>query len=126
VISGTKKPAEIPDRLPLRFEHLARLNRPPFDANGNAASSKGNLLKRKDTSRRRVLAATSAAFLTVDKVCRRSNAASSRERATFLGRWNSVNGREADAVAPATQARPPSWTAAPTACLRLSAPRGSR
>src|SRR5262249_2917687 len=75
VLSGMKTPAEIRDRLPLVIDLFARGNRPPFDPDGDAARALGNLLRLPDSHRRLILTATDAAFLTLDKACRRSNAA---------------------------------------------------
>jgi hypothetical protein len=73
---GMEKTAAIRERFPLAIDLLARVSRPPFNPDGDAARSLGNLLKLRDPQRRRVLHATDAAFLTLDKACRRSNAAS--------------------------------------------------
>lgn len=75
VLSGMKRPAEIRDRLPLVIDLLARLNRPPFNPDGDAARALGNLLRLPDAHRGLILTATDASFLTLDKACRRSNAA---------------------------------------------------
>jgi hypothetical protein len=75
VLSGMRTPAEIHDRLPLVVDLLARVNRPPFDPDGDAARALGNLLRLPDRHRRLILTATDASFLALDKACRRSNAA---------------------------------------------------
>lgn len=75
VLSGMKKPAEIRERFPLAIDLLARVNRPPFNPDGEAARSLGSLLRLPDAQRRRFLAASDASFLALDKACRRSNAA---------------------------------------------------
>lgn len=75
VLSGMKKPAEIRDRLPLAIDLLARVNRPPFNPQGDAARSLGNLLKLPAPDRELILTASETSFLALDKACRRSNAA---------------------------------------------------
>jgi hypothetical protein len=70
-----KRPAEIRDRLPLAIDLLARVNRPRFNPDGDTARALGNLLRLPDTHRDLILTATDASFLTLDKACRRSNAA---------------------------------------------------
>jgi len=75
VLSGMKRPAEIVARFPLAIDLLARVNRPPFNPDGDAARSLGNLLKLPDAHRGRILAAADSSFLALDKACRRSNAA---------------------------------------------------
>jgi hypothetical protein len=75
LLSDMKRTADIRERFPLAIDLLARVNRPPFDPDGDAARSLSNLLKLRDPHRGRVLAAADATFLTLDKACRRSNAA---------------------------------------------------
>jgi hypothetical protein len=75
VLSGMKRPAEISERFPRAIDLLARVNRPPFNPDGEAARVLGNLLRLPEAQRRTLLAAPDTAFLALDKACRRSNAA---------------------------------------------------
>jgi hypothetical protein len=75
VLSGTRAPSKVAERLPLAIDHLARINRPPFNPDGNIEDSVANLLALPELLRRHVLAAPTEVWLVLDKACRRSNAA---------------------------------------------------
>jgi len=75
LLSSMEGTDEISERLPLAIDLLARVNRPPFNPDGDVARSLGNLLRLRNKQRRQVLAAPDAKLLTLDKACRRTNAA---------------------------------------------------